>query len=178
MAGYLTWLTWVLLLALCYTPTPAHSGSFGSAGIGGGGGNEFTLDGIHDGPWIGDDGYIGGSDADSTGPVGLEFPVLGVILRTPIQLFNSTVRVMAGYLTCLTWVLLLALCYTPTPAHSENVGLVSDGRGQRLTRNVHLIIAGGHDAYRPGPGALLRTRPGRRGWSPPIRKGPPLTQFA
>ncbi|XP_042221359.1 uncharacterized protein LOC121865881 isoform X2 [Homarus americanus] len=82
MAGYLTWLTWVLLLALCYTPTPAHSGSFGSAGIGGGGGNEFTLDGIHDGPWIGDDGYIGGSDADSTGP--------GVILRTPIQLFNST----------------------------------------------------------------------------------------
>ncbi|KAG7158026.1 hypothetical protein Hamer_G014910, partial [Homarus americanus] len=67
MAGYLTCLTWVLLLALCYTPTPAHSGSFGSAGIGGGGG-------IHDGPWLGADEYLGGSNADST--------VSGVILRT------------------------------------------------------------------------------------------------
>ncbi|KAG7169384.1 hypothetical protein Hamer_G026882 [Homarus americanus] len=90
---------------------------------------------------------------------------------------------MARYLTCLTWVLLLALCYTPTPAHPGNPGLVGEG-GNRQTREaldvsrLHIAIAGGRNSYRPGAGAVLRTRPGRRGGSPPIRRGPPLTQFA
>ncbi|KAG7169359.1 hypothetical protein Hamer_G028882, partial [Homarus americanus] len=59
---------------------------------------------------------------------------------------------MAGYLTYLTWVLLLALCYTPAPAHSENLGL-SRGHGNRHVRQAleeaSYFYDGGVDATNP-----------------------------
>ncbi|KAG7158024.1 hypothetical protein Hamer_G014907 [Homarus americanus] len=75
---------------------------------------------------------------------------------------------MAGYLACLTWMFLLALCCTPTLAHSGNHGLVGEG-GNRQTRAA--TTAGGNYPDRPGAGVIIRTRPGNRRRIPPVIKG-------
>ncbi|KAG7169360.1 hypothetical protein Hamer_G028883 [Homarus americanus] len=67
---------------------------------------------------------------------------------------------MARYLTCLTWLLLLALCFTPTPAHSERFGMSSDGR-----RGY-----GGVDATKPNSGALIHNPSSN--YRPPVVPGP------
>ncbi|KAG7158025.1 uncharacterized protein LOC121879285 [Homarus americanus] len=80
---------------------------------------------------------------------------------------------MACYLICLTWVLLLALCYTPAPAHSENLGL-SRGHGNRHVRQAQMdnvaYYDGGVDAKNPNSGAIVHDP--NSNYRPPVVFGP------
>ncbi|XP_042223515.1 uncharacterized protein LOC121867574 [Homarus americanus] len=80
---------------------------------------------------------------------------------------------MAGYLTCLTWVLLLALCYTPPPAYSENLGL-SRGHGNRHVRQAFeeaSYLSGiGVDARFPSAGAIVHNP--NSNYRPQVEFGP------
>ncbi|KAG7158027.1 hypothetical protein Hamer_G014911 [Homarus americanus] len=76
---------------------------------------------------------------------------------------------MARYLTCLTWALLLALCYTPTPALPQEVGSLPD---------FHLLVYdGGVNADNPSSGVIIRGKKGSTDRIVPIKKGPPLEDY-
>ncbi|KAG7158836.1 hypothetical protein Hamer_G025801, partial [Homarus americanus] len=63
---------------------------------------------------------------------------------------------MAGYLISLTWVFLLALCCTPTPAHSENVGRFRSSKTPAPQPQYAPVFGGGGGFAAGGVGA---TRP-------------------
>ncbi|XP_042241878.1 uncharacterized protein LOC121879343 [Homarus americanus] len=76
---------------------------------------------------------------------------------------------MAGYLPSITWVFLLALFFTPTPARSEDFGRFRSSATPAHEPEYAFEI-GGVDATRPNSGAIIHNP--YSNYRPPVLFGP------